>query len=213
MHNNKFVTISAILTLLLICTSCTSVKRYAYEGFGIANRQPNKIMESLTINSGDHIADIGAGGGYFTFRLAEATGPKGKVYAIDVDEGIIYYLKQEAKRRNLHNVKTILAKNDDPQLPENEIDLILVSNTYHHLTDRVHYFAQIKHYLRPNAKIAIIEINGQSWFSGLFGHDTSPETIRFEMEKAGYVLEKTHEFLSDQSFQIFSNNARAKSTL
>jgi len=215
MRNRKLFALSllTVSTILLIGSSCTSFKRYAYEGFGFSDRQQDKILESLAIKPGDYIADLGAGGGYFTFRLAKITGPTGKVYAIDIDQWMIDYIKEEMQNKEFHNIETILAQSDDPILPENEIDLLFVSNTYHHLTERPSYFSNIKRYLRPTARVAIIEMDGRTWLTKIFGHLTSSEQIRREMKKAGYLFEKQYDFLSSQSFQVFSVTDKQKSTL
>ena len=216
MRNRKIFALSLLLTvptilLFLIGAGCTSFKRNAYEGFGFSDRQQDEILESLAIKPGDNIADLGAGGGYFTFLLAKITGPTGKVYAIDIDQGMIDYIKEEVQNKEFHNIETILAQRDGPILPENEIDLLFVSNTYHHLTERTRYFSNIKRYLRPTARVAIIEMDGRTWLTKLYGHITSSEQIRREMEKADYLFEKQYDFLSGQSFQVFSVTGKQKS--
>src|SRR5229473_2251765 len=81
-------------------------------------QQPEAVVRALTIPPGSHVADLGAGGGYFTFRLADAVGPLGKVYAVDVDKGSLDYVARRAKELGYTNVETVLAKYDDPLLPE-----------------------------------------------------------------------------------------------
>lgn len=198
----KVLSASLVLALTSLA-GCGAFKRCAYEGFDRDDwQQPERVIESLEIEPGDRIADLGAGGGYFTFRLADATGPTGKVYATDVDEGMIEYLNEKAKKDGYENVEAILGEYHDPLLPEDGVDLIFTSNTYHHLENRTAYFDNARKYLRPGGRVAIIEYNGEG-FSLLQGHATAPELIRDELEAAGFRLAQDHDYLERQSFQVF----------
>lgn len=192
---------------LLVCAGCSGLSRtFMNASWRDRWQQPEAVIKSLSIQAGDHVADLGAGGGYFTFRLAEAVGPTGKVYAVDVNQDHLDYIAQEATERGSANVDVVLAKYNDPLLPENGIDLIFTCNTYHHIENRVAYFASVTRALRPNGRIAIIDLNGKHWFSWLFGHWTPAEIIRSEMESAGYRLTNEFDFLSRQNFQVFAKN-------
>ncbi len=141
--------IAASLALLL-CSGCSGWKRFAYEGFRRDSwQQPDRVIEELGIEPGDYVADLGAGGGYFTFRLAEAVGPGGVVYAVDVDEDMTGHLAERAADEGHRNVEVILGGYDDPRLPDGEVDLLFTSNTYHHIQDRVAYFANLRRDLNP----------------------------------------------------------------
>ena len=173
-------------------------------------QQPEVVIRSLALQPGNHVADLGAGGGYFTFRLADAVGHTGKVYAGDVDKGSLDYIARRAQEQGYTNVETILAKYDDPLLPQGNVDVIFTCDTYHHLKNRTDYFASAARYLRPGGRIAIIDLNGSSWFAKLFGHWTPKDTIRSEMEAAGYQLNGDFDFLSRQNFQVFALNHRGR---
>jgi len=194
---------AAFLTLLL-GSGCAQYKKFAYEGFGRdRSQQPERVIAALNLEPGDRVADLGAGGGYFTFRLADAVGATGAVYAIDIDPDMVNYLKHRAAADGYRNVEVIEASPDDPRLPTASIDLLFTCNTYHHLADRIAYFARAKSALRAGGRVAIIDLSGAGWFSWLFGHSTAPDTIRTEMEAAGYRLEQQHDFLDEQSFLVF----------
>ncbi len=199
---------SSVLLALLIFSGCTTLKRCAYEGIGRDEWQkPDEVIRSLGIRPGDRIADLGSGGGYFTFRLAQAVGPTGKVYAVDVDKGLIEDLANRAQQGEYQNVETILAKYDDPLLPESGVDLIFTSNTYHHIENRASYFANARKYLRPNGRIAIIDFNEKGWFERFGGHYTPSDVITKEMKDAGYALQREFGFLTKQYFLIFSKGS------
>ncbi|MBI3301403.1 MAG: methyltransferase domain-containing protein [Deltaproteobacteria bacterium] len=192
---------------LFVCAGCGGLFRtFLNSPWRERWQQPKAVIQSLAIKPGDHVADLGAGGGYFTFRLADAVGPTGKVYAVDVDEGNLDYIARRAKEQGYANVEVILAKYDDPLLPGGGVDLIFTCNTYHHLENRADYFASAARYLRPGGRVAVIDLNGNSWFHKLLGHWTPKETSRTEMEAAGYQLVSDFDFLSRQNFQVFAFN-------
>jgi len=190
---------------LFVCAGCSGLSRtFMNSPWRDRWQQPEAAIQSLSIQPGDHVADLGAGGGYFTFRLADAVGPVGKVYAVDVDKGNLYYIARRAKERGYTNVEVILAKYDDPLLPEGGVDLIFTCNTYHHLKNRADYFKSAAQYLRPGGRVAVIDYAGKGWFSRLLGHWTPKETSRSELETAGYRLTNDFDFLTRQHFQVFA---------
>jgi arsenite methyltransferase len=201
--------LQAAAAIAAFCAGCTQLKRFAYEGWGRDKwQQPEKVIASLQLQPGACVADLGSGGGYFTFRLAKAVGPTGHVYAVDVDQGLIDYIADRARDEGADNISVILAKYEDPLLPEGGVDLIFTSNTYHHLEERVVYFRNARKYLRPEGRVAIIELAGKGWFDSWFGHWTSSETIRAEMEAAGYHLQHEYTFLPRQFFLVFTTSQR-----
>jgi len=183
----------------------TALKRWVYEGGGRnAWQQPDEVMRALAIAPGARVADIGSGGGYFTFRFARAVGPSGKVYAVDIDEEMLRQLGERAQRDGLTVVEPILAAPDDPKLPAGGVDMIFVCNTYHHLDNHIDYFRRLRPSLRPGGRIAIVELRGESWLGKIFGHTTRKDVMVSEMEAAGYRLEQQFDFLSRQHFLIFT---------
>jgi len=195
---------AAALAALVLLAGCTTLKKWTYEGFGRdAWQQPEKVVQSLAIKPGDRIADLGSGGGYFTFRLSRAVGPTGKVYAVDVDRDMLEDLAERAKKDGYGNIEKVLGKFDDPSLPESGVDLIFTSNVYHHIDARPKYFADATKYLRPGGRIAIVDFNGKHWSATFIGHYSPVELIKKEMDEAGYRLEREFDFLDRQSFMIY----------
>lgn len=200
-----------IVTFLpLICWGCSS---FAHESMNHIGRdawqQPKAVLESLNILPGAHVADLGAGGGYFTFRFAEEVGPTGKVYAVDIDRDALNVITQYSRVKGIANVEVVLATESDPRLPEDQIDLIFICNTVHHLQNRLAYFRNVARYLRSKGRIAIID-NSPTGFAWLFGQKTSKERIQKEMEEAGYRLTANFTYLSKQHFQIFHRKQPGK---
>jgi ubiquinone/menaquinone biosynthesis C-methylase UbiE len=206
MHQNAAVALFALLVLPFEY-GCSSLKRFAYEGFGRERwQQPDEVVRVLGIKPGETVADLGAGGGYFTFRLAQAVGPSGKVYAVDVDPAMVDYLKARAAREGFTNVEVVLAAEDDARLPPGSVDLVFSCNTYHHLSERPTYFARLRQYLRPEGRIAIIDYERRTgFFARVFGHATAHTEVREEMHSAGYALEAAFEILPRQNFLVFAN--------
>lgn len=185
------------LLALALASGCGTLKRLAYEVPGRdASQQPDRVVAALALSPGALVADLGAGGGYFTFRLANAVGPDGRVYAVDIDPDMLGYLRDRVRAEKRENVEVIEAASDDPRLPESGVDLIFLCNTYHHLSDRVAYFSALHDRLRHRGRIAIVEYR-----SGR--HGTPMHVIREELREAGYRLADEHDFLADQTFQIF----------
>jgi arsenite methyltransferase len=176
----------AALAALSATLGCGAWKRFAYEGIGRdAWQKPDSVISLLEIAPGAEVADLGAGGGYFTFRLADAVGPGGRVYAVDVDDDMIELLR-------------------DRVAAEGRANLLFTCDTYHHLTDRSAYFAKLRTDLAPGARVAILDLNDRSTFARLFGHGTAKQTIVDELTAAGYRLVADHEGVIDrQNFLVF----------
>jgi len=198
------VGVTTIATFLLLSSSgCSGLMlEHLYSSSRDVWQQPDAVIQSLSIPPDARVADLGAGGGYFTFRLAEAVGPQGRVYAVDIDRDDLQDIAQRAPKQGFANVTVVQASEADPRLPESSVDLIFTCNTVHHLENRVDYFRSAGHYLRQDGRIAIIDYLpiGFAW---LFGHGTAKEQIRREMGAAGYYLTDEFDYLPKQHFQVF----------
>lgn len=164
-----------------------------------------RIIESLQIQEGYTIADIGAGGGYFTLEFAKKVGSIGKVYAVDTQSKYLDFIRRQAERGGVDNLIVVLATEDGMQLPEAVLDLIFARNVFHHLSEPGIYFRNLKGFLKPSGKAAIIDHKpkGGFGFVSLFRHHTPEEVILQEMENAGYFLVESFDFLSGQTFNLF----------
>jgi ubiquinone/menaquinone biosynthesis C-methylase UbiE len=193
-----------MLVLAFLFVGCAGLKQCAYEGLSRDEwQQPARVVAELQIRPGATIVDLGAGSGYFTFLLAQAAGPTGKVYAVDIDKDMTQLVAEKAKERGAENIEVILATPEDPMLPQGSIDLVFTANTYHHIKDRVRYFSGLRKSLRPAGRVAVIDFDRRSWWAGLMKHYTPSEFIQREMEQAGYRLAREFDFLDRQSFLLF----------
>jgi len=184
---------------------CAPLRQCAYESGRDGWQQPERVVEALAIEPGLVVADLGSGSGYFTSRLARAVGPEGRVYATDIDADINELLRERLAEEGVENVEIVLARPDDPLLPDGEIDLVFSSDTYHHMQDRPAYFRRLRADLAPDGRVAILEFDGsRGWFVRLFEHYTEKDQLVREMAEAGYRVEREHDFLDRQAFVVFA---------
>lgn len=169
-----------------------------------------EVIKSLNVQEGDTVADIGSGGGYFTLEFAKRVGQSGKVYAVDTKQENLDYVKAQSEREGINNVVTVLA-DDEIGLPEKSVDLVFMRNVVHHLPEPATYFADLKRFLKPDSRVAIIDYKkgGGFSFTQLFGHYIEEAVLLDEMERAGYDLMARFDFLPEQSFNIFKPRVRS----
>jgi predicted methyltransferase len=169
------------------------------------NSKPDDILKVLALQPGQKVAEIGAGGGYFSLRFADAVGKQGRVYALDTDSGKIDFIRKSVAEKGAGNIEVVLVGKDEIVLPE-KVDLIFLRNVYHHLPNRIEYFSKLQAFLKPSGRIAIVEHETGRGFHSIFEQRVSEETIIEEMTKAGYQLTEKLDILIKQSFTIFSLN-------
>jgi ubiquinone/menaquinone biosynthesis C-methylase UbiE len=170
-----------------------------------AYQMPDRVIEVLGLESGQTAADIGAGTGYFTFRLARAVAPDGKVFAVDIEPGMIDFIEQRrAREEGGELVEAVLAEADDPLLADGTVDLILVVNTYHHIPRRVDYLQRLKADLNPGGRVVVIDFHKKDAPVGPPPeHKISRGEVVWEFEAAGYRLVREKNFLPYQYFLVF----------
>ncbi|MBX3303929.1 MAG: class I SAM-dependent methyltransferase [Nitrospira sp.] len=205
-HETLRKRIVASLILILSLTGCAEVN---YQRLNDPSRdtwqKPHGVIEKLSITPGSPVADLGAGGGYFTWHLARAVGARGMVYAVDINPVALDMIFREMVARGTPNVRPIRAKPHDPRLPE-PVDLVFSCNTYHQMRDRVAYFRFLTSSLRPGGRVAILDFHPRGFFSGLFGDRITKDEVRLEMEAAGYRLANDYDLLDHQHFQVFAKS-------
>ena len=169
-------------------------------------QRPDAVIRALDIQPGASVADLGAGGGYFVPYLADAVGANGVVYAVDVEPSITEALREGFDSDD--RVQVVLGRYEDPELPDAEIDLVLIVNTFHHITDRVEYFSRLRDVLTENGRVAVIEPNAVlERFYSLFAdaeHISFSESVIDEMLESGYRHSASHDFLPVQAFEVFT---------
>ncbi len=160
--------------------------------------QINRVMDILAITPGKTVADIGAGSGWFTVRAARRVTETGVVYAVDINPEATRYIDKRVQNEGLHNVKTILSKSDDPQLPANQIDAVLLLKTYHEVDKPVALLRNLRASLRPGAKVGVIDRNGNGE-----NHGVGRDVVIQEASEAGYALVSQYDFVKGDGMDYF----------
>jgi ubiquinone/menaquinone biosynthesis C-methylase UbiE len=166
-------------------------------------QMPDRVIAALGLKQGGIVADIGAGTGYFTVRLAKSDA-KPKVYAVDIEPSMVNYLKDRAAKEGLNNVVAVQAAAETPNLPE-PVDVVLLVDTFHHIGGREVYFRNLAKSLKPGGKVAIIDFRPGVPDGPPKEFHFTPEQVKSEMSKAGYKLTAQPDFLPRQQFLIFAS--------
>lgn len=165
---------------------------------------PAQVIQALDLKPGQIVADVGAGTGYFTVRLANAPAVT-KVYAVDIEPSMVEHVQHRAMHEGLKNVVAVQAGADRTNLPE-PVDLVLVVDTYHHIPNRVAYFTRLKTVMKPGARLAIIDFRKGAPSGPPEEFRFTPAHIGAELAKAGFSLATTHDFLPRQHFLVYRAN-------
>jgi ubiquinone/menaquinone biosynthesis C-methylase UbiE len=173
-----------------------------------AEEAPDAALDAIGIAKGATVADIGAGVGYFTWRLATRIGPQGKVYAVDIQQGMLDQLRRNMAERKLANYEAVLGAADDPRLPAGRIDLALLVDVYHEFSQPQKMLHKIRASLAPDGRMVLLEYRKEDpQVPILPAHKMSVAEVKAEIEPEGFRLEKTLENLPRQHILIFRKNA------
>jgi len=169
-------------------------------------QMPDAVLDALKLQRGDVVADIGAGGGYFTEKLARRVGPTGRVYATDVQPVMLRRLQARIARQRLTNVTVVPAAFDDPTLPAGACDLAFFSSTYKEIDDRINYLRKLRAALKPTGRIAILEYRPDAKAPGPPDrHRLTAAQISAELAEAGFDLQEQFDFLPREYFLVFGS--------
>ena len=155
-------------------------------------------MDLLGIHRGSSVADIGAGSGWFTVRAAARVQANGSVYAVDINPAAVDYIHKRAAKENLPNMHAILGTPDDPKLPPDSIDAVLMLKAYHEIEHPAALLANLKPALKPDARVGIIDRNGNGT-----DHGVMPDVVKREMKNAGFRLVHTYDFTKGDGQDYF----------
>jgi ubiquinone/menaquinone biosynthesis C-methylase UbiE len=171
-------------------------------------QKPDEVLRALALRPGEAVADIGSGSGYFALRLAAAVGPSGRVWAVDVDPGMVRHLNERVRDARVDNVRSVLAAPDDPLLPDASVDRFFVCDTWHHVEDQAKYLVLMKKMLRPGGEVVMIDFKKEPTPMGPpLEMRISRDALVKQMEAAGFRLAAEHSFLPYQYFLVFRPGA------
>jgi cyclopropane fatty-acyl-phospholipid synthase-like methyltransferase len=164
-------------------------------------QMPARILDTLGFPAGQAVADIGAGTGYFSMRLAKLPAAL-TVYAVDIEPSMVQYLKDRAAKAGLKNVIAVQASADSPNLPA-PVDAVLVVDTYHHIASRVEYFRKLRASFKPSGRMAIIDFRKDAPTGPPPQFRLTERQISSELMQAGYQLMESYTFLPRQLFLVY----------
>ena len=166
--------------------------------------QPSKAIAALGIKPGDVVADVGAGSGYYTVRLAERVGPTGRVFATDIQPEMLSLLRTRVSRARLDNVELVLSADADPRLPEGLFDLVLMVDVYHELARPQEVLRKLRASLKPDGRLVLVEFRKESaWVPIREEHKMSVKEARMELEAEGYRFDRVLDVLPWQHILVF----------
>jgi ubiquinone/menaquinone biosynthesis C-methylase UbiE len=201
-HSRKGSIIVTTLLSVLLMHAAIPVQS---QGYGRDSWQkPGEVVESLDLEPGDVIADIGAGRGYFTRLFAEAVHPGGQAIGLEISSSDVEAMRRDAESLGLDTYKAILVETDDPGFEPESVDIVFLCNAYHHLSDRVGYFKKVSGGLKKDGRVVIVDFyNRQMEVGPPPGHTLAREVVIEEMKDAGYHLLGEQDFLEYQYYLEF----------
>jgi arsenite methyltransferase len=166
-------------------------------------QKPDDVVKALDLKPGETVVDIGAGTGYFTRRFAKAVGPSGEALGLDIEPGMIDYMKADAKKLGLKNYEARVAKPDDPGLAPHSADVVFFCDVLHHVDSRVAYLKEIGPALKPDGRVAVVDFKDTAPFGPPASMRITREHMINEFRQVGYHLAREHDFLPYQYFLEF----------
>jgi len=205
------------LALLLTGASATQTPRQPAPVFGAEHAQwleregreesekPDEVIAAMKLRDGQVVAEVGCGTGFFSRRLAKAVGPHGKVYAEDIQAGMLDLLKQYAAKAGDANIVTVLGSTTDPKLPKGTMNWILLVDVYHEFQEPKPMLAKIREALKPDGRVALVEYRAEDHTADHISppHRMSVDQVLKEWQPAGFELVQRIETLPAQHLLVF----------
>jgi ubiquinone/menaquinone biosynthesis C-methylase UbiE len=178
----------------------------------VEEEQPEAMLDALKIPRGATVADVGAGAGYHSIRLARRVGPKGTVLATDIQPEMLRMLRENARSAGVANIKPIRATQLDTKLPDETVDLVLMVDVYHECSDPERVLQGLFKALKNTGRLVLVEFRGEDdWVPIKPEHKMTLEQVRHEVEPQGFVFKDSLEFLPWQHVIIFEKPAQPRS--
>jgi ubiquinone/menaquinone biosynthesis C-methylase UbiE len=166
--------------------------------------EPDRAVEALALKPGAVVADLGAGSGYFTVRLARRVGPSGRVFAADIQPEMLSLLRARIAREQLANVVVLQSAENDPRLPARSCDLILMVDVYHELAQPQVILGKLLASLKPDGRLVLVEYRKEDPAVPIRPeHKMSVAEARLELEASGFQLDRVIDTLPRQHILVF----------
>jgi ubiquinone/menaquinone biosynthesis C-methylase UbiE len=171
----------------------------------LQEEQPHRAVAALGLRPGDVVADVGAGTGYYTVRLARAVAPGGQVYATDIQPEMLARLERRLRQERVQGVTPVLGTADDPRLPAATVDLILMVDVYHELAEPQLMLRKLRAALKPGGRLVLIEFRKEDPRVPIRPeHKMSVTEAKLELEAEGYRLQRVIDVLPWQHILVFT---------
>ena len=171
----------------------------------VEEEEPDIALRAIGLTAGSIVADVGAGSGYMTVKMAKLVGPTGKVYANDIQPEMLTLLARRLTREKIDNVETILGTVDDPRLPAAALDLILMVDVYHEFQAPQRMLQKMREALKPGGRLVLLEYRKEDPAIPIrFEHKMSVAEAKLELEAEGFKLSRVEEMLPRQHILIFT---------
>ena len=172
-------------------------------------QKPDVVLDALELHGGETVVDLGAGSGYFTFRIAPRVGKTGKVLAVDVQDEMLATLRQRAAAQKMTNVVVVKGSESDPHLPVNAVDVVLMVDVYHELAYPYEIMTKVRQALKPNGRMVFVEYRKEDPKVDILEvHKMSVAQLEKEMKAVGFVRVQTIETLPVQHIVIFEKSTQ-----
>jgi predicted methyltransferase len=166
---------------------------------------PDLAMRLIRVQRGSTVADLGAGSGYFTTRLARAVGATGKVYAVDIQQGMLDLLQKAVARERLTNIVPVLGATNDPKLPAESLDLVLMVDVYHEFSQPQTMLQHIRTALKPGGRLVLLEYRAEDPDVPILPeHKMTKAQVKLELEHEGFKLQRIYDDLPRQHLIVFT---------
>ncbi|MBF0502180.1 MAG: class I SAM-dependent methyltransferase [Candidatus Riflebacteria bacterium] len=183
----------------------------------LKDMQPDRVIDVFGVKNGEIVADIGAGTGFFTFRLANKVGPAGRVFAVEIEDQLLDFIRRKMDKNKVTNIIPIKSSDPAPNLPPAICDKIFVAGSYYYFPDSVLFMSNARKALKPGGLVAVVDLENAKYkvkpkkFALTDQIGTAAGVID-EMKKAGFTLRESHDFLKFRFFLVFSASEEASQT-
>ena len=199
----KIALLKTLFVLFTVCVLCSAV--FPQESNRDSWQQPEKIIDAVEVKSGMTIGEAGAGTGYFTFYLAARVGDSGRVYANDIKKDVLKQIKKKCNEDSIHNVITILGKENDPLFPKAELDMVIMMRAFHEFTKPVEWMKNVIPALKDSASLIIIDLDPDRANYG-WHHFMTREKVLTTMQQTDFELVRMETFLEKDNIYTFRLN-------
>jgi ubiquinone/menaquinone biosynthesis C-methylase UbiE len=169
-----------------------------------SEEHPDQALDAIGIARGSAVADVGAGVGYFSWRMAERVGPSGVVYAEDIQPEMLEKVKQNMRERGIRNVREVLGRPDDPKLPANSLDMVLLVDVYHEFSEPEKMLDHIRDALKADGRLILLEYRAEDPKVPIRPeHKMTVQQVRAEVQPEGFRFDRAIEVLPEQHIVVF----------